>query len=139
MTIVLGPSQIVTLVADAGTPQDLAGFAGIRLIWPANLPLPTPGVRDVLEVTVGQTTYTIPGYLRTSNGQEWVMQAPVDPVIEALNAIPGADGWVSQSAKDSYASVGQAMRDHGLTLTDAKALLMQLYQGAVSNYVAAHP
>jgi hypothetical protein len=139
MPIVLGPSQVVTLVSDSGTPANLTGLAGIRLVWPAGLPLPAGGARDVLEVTVGQTTYIIPGYLRTNNGMEWVMQAPVDPVVTALNSIPGADGWQSAAAKQKFAEVGRQLLDQGHTLTTAQGVLAQLYQAAVSNYVAAHP
>lgn len=139
MAIVLGPSNLVTLVSDAGTPTNLTGFAGVRLVWPQGLQMPTPGVRDVLQVTVGQSSYTIPGYLRTSNGNEWVMQAAEDPIVVALNAIPGADGWQSAPAKAVYANIGQQMLDQGFTLTTTQNVLTQLYQAAVGNHVTAHP
>lgn len=141
MTINFGPGQIVTLVADDGTPPELTGLHGIRLVWPVGLPLPAPAARDTIVAVVANQTYTMPGYLRTGGdgGYEWVLQPPVDPVVAALNSIPGADGWQSEQAKGAYATLGQTLLDRGLSLTEAKNALTAVYQAAVTNYVTAHP
>lgn len=139
MTINFGDAQVVTLVADANTPGSLSAYAGTRLVWPAGLALPPLGQLDVL-VFESLGGIQIPGYLRHgTNGLEWVMQGALDPIVQALNAIPGTDGWVSDAAKALYQNIGGQLLARGVTLADTRTALTQLYQGAVSNYVAAHP
>lgn len=136
MAIEFGASDIVTLTADASTPAELTGYAGIRLIWPANRQLPPIGRPDVLVVQGVQ----VPGYLSSSGGElKWVMTAAIDPIIQALNAIPGADGWASPAAKALYQNVGGSLLAHEYSLVEARDGLTQLYNAAVENYVAAHP
>ena len=138
MTITIGDSQVVTLVADTFTPPELTGFAGIRIIWPAGLQQPTLGVPDTL-VIQGQS---LPGYLRVNNETsqlEWVMAAAVDPIVQALNQIPGTQGWTSDAAKSVYQNIGGSLLGAGVTLSDARTALTQLYSAAVTDYVAAHP
>lgn len=137
MTIEFGPSIIVTLTADSATPAELVQYQGIRLIWPESRAMPPIGRPDTLVVQ----GVSVPGYL-TDNGQggrNWVMTAAVDPIVQALNAIPGADGWASDAAKAVYSNVGAALLGHGFQLGEARDGLIQLYQATVANYVAAHP
>lgn len=138
MAITFGPAVIITLVADENTPPALAGLTGVRLIWPDSRQQPALGVPDVMDFE--SFGVQIPGYLRVSNGQyEWLMQPSIDPIVQALNAIPGPDGWVSEAAKALYQNVGGSLLANGVSLPEAKTILTQLYQGAVGNFVAAHP
>lgn len=137
MTIQFPNTKILTLVSDASTPPNLVQFAGIRIIWPDGITQPTIGVPNTL-VIQGQE---LPGYLRTAGdgSYEWVLTGGIDPIVQALNGIPGADGWASPSARDIYANIGGQLLGKGVTLNDVRTALTQLYNGAVSNYVAAHP
>lgn len=123
----------VTLVSDSGTPPHLVQYAGIRLLLPQGIALPALGAHDTL-VVLG---VELPGYSRTgSGGFEWVMTPAVDPVIAALNSIPGPGGWKSEAAKALYANIGGALLGQGITLTEVKTALTQLYQGAITNHLA---
>ena len=137
MTINLGTVDMVTFVIDTNTPDALKQYAGVRLLVGPGLTIPPPGTFDTLVIS----GVSVPGFLReTGTGTyEWVMQPALDPIVAALNAIPGTDGWVSNAARELYRNIGGAMLSRGLTLTETGTALKQLYQGAVSNYVAAHP
>ena len=136
MTIDLGAGEVITLVSDSGTPAELTQYAGIRIVWPAGRDLPPLAQYEDL-VVVG---VHVGGYLRDNNGNlQWVMQGAQDPIVAALDAIPGADGWASGPAKDLYANIGGQLMGRGITLQEARTALTQLYQAAVTNYVAAHP
>ncbi len=136
MPIDLGNPTWVTLVADVGTPQQLAQYAGIRILWPEGRPLPPLARPDTMVVLGVQ----LPGYAREgSGGVEWVMTPAGDPVVQALEAIPAPDGWESPAAKAVFQNVGSALLAKGFTLAEARTGLTQLYQAAVGNHVAAHP
>jgi hypothetical protein len=136
MTINLGSVPMVTFVIDADTPDALKQYAGIRLLIGPGLATPPMGTRDTLIIS----GVSVPGYLRQGTQTlEWVMQGAVDPVVAALDAIPGVDGWQAPAAKALYANIGQAMLERGITLAETKYVLTQAYTGAVANYVAAHP
>ncbi len=138
MPISFGPATIITLVADNNTPQPLQQFTGVRLIWPESRTAPPLGVPDVMDFE--SFGVQIPGYLRDNGGTlEWVMQPAIDPIVQALNAIPGPDGWQSEAAKALYQNIGGTLLGQGVSLVDARNVLTQLYQGAVANFVAAHP
>lgn len=136
MAIDIGPVTWVTFVSDVGTPANMTQYAGIRLLWPQATPLPQLGKRDVL-VVLG---LSIPGYSRVgSNGIEWVMQAALDPIVVALDSIPGTDGWASASSRTTFSNLGTSLLAQGIGLADAKLALTQLYQASVANFIAAHP
>jgi hypothetical protein len=134
--IEFGPGDLVTLVADSGTPAELTQYAGIRLVWPKDRALPPLSQYEDLVILGIHAA----GYLRNNNGNlQWVIQGLQDPIVAALEAIPGADGWQSDVAKGMYANIGSQLMGRGITLIEAKTALTQLYQSAVANYVAAHP
>lgn len=136
MPIDLGNPTWVTLVSDSGTPAELAQYAGIRLLWPEGMALPPLAVPNTLIILGVQ----VPGFAREgSPGLEWVMTPAGDPVVQALNTIPGSDGWANPAAKDVYQNLGGALLAKGFTLTEARVGLTQLYTAAVSNFVTAHP
>jgi hypothetical protein len=136
MAIDLGNPTWITLVADSGTPPELAQYAGIRILWPEGRPLPPMARPDTLIVLGVQ----LPGYAREgSGGIEWVMTPAGDPVTQALDAIPAPDPWAAPTAKAVYQNIGSALLAKGFTLSEARVGLTQLYQAAVSNHVANHP
>ncbi len=142
MSINLTNDTWLTLVADAGTPEGLVGYAGVRLLLDADdLPkFPAPGVVDDLVTPLG----TVPGYWRPAvlpgnSGYEWVMSAGQDPVQQALDAIPGPDGWQSPTARTAAGEVGGKMLAQGYSLGEAQFELTKMYGAAVENFVTAHP
>lgn len=136
MTIDLGSVPMVVFVIDAATPDPLKQYAGVRLLVGPGLAVPPLGRFDTLIISGVQ----VPGYLRQgAETLEWVMQPAVNPAAQALESIPGPDGWASPVAKDLYANVGSALLARGISLAEAKQAMTQLYQGAVANFTAAHP
>lgn len=134
MPINLGNPTWITLVADSGTPSNVMQYAGMRLPIPASVTLPANGVRDTIEVS-GITVY---GYLQDDGvgGRQWLMAPATNPVVEALNAIPGADGWADAGAKSTNASLGQTLLGRGLSLIEVQSGFTQLYNAAKANLLA---
>lgn len=132
----LGTLPVVRFVSDLNTPEHLQQFSNWRLILGPGVTPPAPGSFDTLKIN----GVTVPGFLREGTGEwEWVMQAAIDPVVAALEAIPGPDGWQSASARAVYQSVGGQMLAAGVELTAARTILTSCYNGAVENFVTAHP
>lgn len=137
MAINLGTVPMVTFVIDMNTPEQLKQYAGVRLLIGPGLAVPSVGTFDTLVIN----GVNVPGFLREGSGGnfEWVMQPGADPIMQALNSIPAGDGWKSEAAKALYQNIGAALLAKGISLGEALQVLKQAYQGAVSNFVAAHP
>ena len=136
-TIDLGNVPMISFVADANTPQHLQQYAGVfKLLIGPGIDLPPLGQFQTLVIS----GISVPGYLRQGdNGLEWLMQATPNPAAQALESIPGADGWASPAAKAVYAEIGEALLARGVSLAEAHYAETKLYQAAVLNYTTAHP
>jgi hypothetical protein len=136
-TIDLGNVPLVSFVADANTPANLLQYAGVfKLLIGPDVQLPAMGEFHTLVIS----GVSVPGYLRQGvNGLEWLMQPAPDPAAQALDAVPGADGWKSAAARNKYREIGAQLLARGVTLSEAQYVLSQLYQAATTNFVAAHP
>lgn len=134
MPINLGNPTWITLVADAATPANLVQYAGMRLPIPAGTALPANGVRDTIVVS----GVTVPGYLREDGqgGREWLMTTATDPTVAALDAIPGAAGWTSSTARNTFAQNGQALKGLGVPLHSIATGFTQLYTATQQDLIA---
>jgi hypothetical protein len=131
----LGDQQWIVLVADGDTPPALTGYAGRIVGVPAGVQLPPLGTLD--SITVGAVT--VHGYLRPAAGGtlEWVMAAPLNPTLVAVNAIPSTGAWTDLAARQVYYSIGQVLLGVGVTGADLRTGLKALYDAAVADAVAA--
>jgi hypothetical protein len=132
MAVVAGNPVWVTLKANAQTPAGLTQYAE-RIV---GLPEGTvaPAGYDVLTVS----GLSIPGTAQQIAGQwTWLMGPAQDPLITALDAIPGAGGWSSPSARQVYLDQGAALlRDYGVTAATLLPGLKQFYDAAVAEHLA---
>lgn len=135
MPINLGYPQWFNIVADADTPANLVQYAGRIVGVPEGVPLPPDGTIDTITVS----GITLWGYLRTSAGgfKEWVMAAPVNPNVTAINAIPARGQWTDLNARSTYYNIGQALLGFGVSGADLRNGLKALYDAAVADAVAA--
>lgn len=135
MTYDLGnPTWFIT-AADGDTPANLVQWAGRFVGVPAGTPLPPEGQIDSITVS-GLELW---GYLRTNqNGnREWVIAGQPNPNVVALNAIPARGSWTDLAARQVYAQIGQALLGVGVSGSDLRVGLKNLYNAAVADYVAA--
>jgi hypothetical protein len=127
------------LRADAATPTNVASNDGMLLPIPAGTTLPANGVRDSIVATgPGGDTITIHGYLRDdgAGGREWLMTPQANALIVALDAIPGPGGWTDTTARNTYASLGQALIGLGVPSNQVASGFAQLYNAAKADLVA---
>ena len=135
MPINLGNPTWLNIVADGGTPPDVAVYAGIRIPIPEGVALPPQGKQDTLTIS----GVTVHGYVREGpSGTEWMLTPAVDPNVAALDVIPGLAGWTSAPSRAVYASVGSNLLGLGVSGADVRAGLKLLYDAAVANHVAAN-
>lgn len=135
MPVNLGNPIWLTTVSDSDTPASLVQYAGRIIGVPAGVVLPPDGKIDTITVS-GLTLW---GYLRTNvNGQrEFVIAAPVNPNVTAVNAIPSRGSWTDLTARGVYYTIGQALLGLGVPGPDLRTGLKSLYDNAVIDYVAA--
>jgi hypothetical protein len=136
MPIDLGDPEWFVTVADADTPQSLVQWAGRFVGVPQGVPLPPDGKIDSITVS-GLTLW---GYLRTNqtNGiREWVIAAPVNPNIAAVNAIPSRGEWTDLTARGTYYAIGQALLGFGVSGPDLRSGLKALHDAAIADFTAA--
>jgi hypothetical protein len=130
----LGNPTWVRLVADANTPAGQLQYDNWRIAVPPTTQLPT-GLDSI--VVSGVTLW---GYARTVSGQvEWVMQPAANPIVIAVNAIPGAGGWTSLAARQEYYDIGLALLQLGVPGADLAPGLKRLHDAALANRQAANP
>lgn len=140
MAIDLGEQQSVFLVADADTPTNLAQWAGRTVSIPIDARLPELGKPDYL--TGGPIgTAKLWGFLRrdVDNHLQWVMRAPINPVVTAVDSIPTAGAWTDQDARTTYLTVFHQMQGLGVSLIPIRTAEKALYDAAIADFVAAHP
>jgi hypothetical protein len=127
----LGNPQWFNIVADADTPANLLQYVGRIVGVPDGTPLPADGIIDSITVS----GITLWGYMRTSPGgfKEWVMAAPVNPNVTAVNAIPARGQWTDLTARGTYYSIGQALLGIGVPGVQLRAGLKQLYDAAAAD------
>lgn len=135
MPVDLGDPEWIVLVADADTPEDLRKYAGRMPGIPAGVVLPPDGKIDSITIS-GLTVW---GYLRWSAAgfHEWVLSAPVNPNVAAVNAIPARGEWTSTDARQVYYDIGSALLGLGVPGPNLRAGLKQLYNAAVTDAGAA--
>lgn len=122
----------VTLVADADTPVELASHAGRTLGLEPTTDLPTDGSG----VLLGK----FPGYARnTGAGWEWVIGPAQDPLLRAINRLPGTAGWTDLEARRVWRQRFRQMRENGVPSTLLQQWAPELYAAAVANHIAAPP
>lgn len=136
MPVDLGDPEWFVTVADVDTPESLTQWAGRFVGVPHGVPLPPDGKIDSITVS-GLTLW---GYLRTNpnNGiREWVIAAPVNPNVTAVNAIPSRGEWTDLSARGTYYAIGQALLGFGVSGPDLRTGLKNLYDAANADLLAA--
>jgi hypothetical protein len=135
MPIDLGNPEWIVLVADSDTPAELQQYQGRLVGIPAGIALPDDGHVDSITVS-GLTVW---GYLRWSPGgfHEWVMSAPLNPNVVAINAIPVRGQWTNLDARNVYYGIGQVLLGLGVPGGDLRAGLKQLYDAANADAAAA--
>lgn len=135
MPIDLGDQQWIVLVTDTDTPANLAVYAGRIVGVPVGVQLPALGTLDTITIQ----GITLNGYLRLSSGGvlEWVMAAPLNPNVVAVNAIPATGSWTDLAARQVYYTIGQQLLGLGVSGVDLRAGLKALYDAAVADAVAA--
>lgn len=133
MTVNLGDPIWITMIADASTPAALVPYNGAKVAVPAGTVLPT----SIDSIVINGVT--VWGYARNINGEiQWVMQPAVDPNVTAVNAIPGAGGWINLEARQVFYTIGLALLQLGVPGPDVRAGLSQLYSASVAEYQAHH-
>lgn len=141
MPLDLGIRTLMYLVVDPDSPPQWSAWGEKPIpLTPAELAALPAGI-DTIKVTLtdatGTSETTIPGISRTVNGRlEWLIRPLPDPVVTMFQALPGPDGWVDLAARDTWATIGQALLSKGVTPAEMVAGYPQLYNAAVSNYIA---
>lgn len=130
--LVAGFPVWITLVADGQTPAQFTQYAGRIIGLPHDTVAPTG--YDVLTVS----GLSIPGRAQQVAGNwQWVMGPAADPLIVALDAIPGAGGWRSPQARQVYLDQGSALlRDYGVSGSTLLPGLKNFYDAAVQEHLA---
>jgi hypothetical protein len=137
MPLNLGQQEFITLVADADTPANLVAWANVRIGIPVDRQDELPPLGTIDSITV-ENVGTVWGYLRrdTVGNLQFVMAAPVNPNVTAINAIPSAGAWTDLAARSVYYTIGQALLGFGVSGPDLRTGLQQLYAAAVANATA---
>lgn len=121
-------------VRDAFTPQTLWAYEGWAVALTADMAAQIP---DGVGHSITVKGVVLPGYKRTRDGRlEWVMSPPADPIVAMFNAMPGPDGWVDTSARDTWRDIGLALLKMGVERDVFIDRYPDLYDAAVANYVA---
>lgn len=122
---------LVTLTADADTPNALKGYDGLKLSLPPGTAVPTG--HDVIRLG----GVSIPGFSAPGAGTTlWMMTAARGPLYDMVAALPGAGGWHTADGHQVYESCGMTMLSAGVTQSDVKRLLRQLYAAAQAELIA---
>ena len=117
----------VTFAADADTPADLLPNVGRQIGIPPAVDLP----RDF------GTLFDIPGYARQdATGWTWVMGPPADPLLRAINRIPGTGGWTDTEARRVWRRTAVRLREAGVSGPDLQAWLPEMYAAALAENTA---
>lgn len=134
MTVSLPNTIWLELVADETTPAHLVEYAETRILLSETqaAAFPQPGVHDFFEVLGAQ----IYGYVRAAqdgSGYEWVMQSTPEPIVVAVQGIPGVQGWTNQAAGAVYVNLGRELLARGNSIAEVVYALTQLYNAARAN------
>lgn len=121
----------VRLIADAGTPTNLAEFHNTIVLVPPDVRVPAVGV---LAGVPGRRRPGTPPVL-----WEWVMSGPVDRVAQAVDLIPGPGGWTDPAARTTWLGAAHELLAAGVPAGPLNQRLPQLYHAAVANDRAANP
>ena len=131
----LGAHTWLQLIGVQGeTPENLMVYAGrlIGLTEQQVAVFPTDHF-DILIIDGQQ----VPGYYTSPGGNEhfWFMQPFPDPNQQAVDIIPGQQGWADPNAKQVYYNIGSALLGLGVPGANVRAGLKQLYDAAVQTHV----
>jgi hypothetical protein len=129
----IGQWVSITFIADANSPADVMQWAGkTYLIDPATMTALGSGPSDPGKLL------GVRGYRTTApdGSAQWLMTSPVPPaVLAAFNAMPGANGWLDETARATYRQVGLTLLEqYGMPAPDVLSALQHLYDAAVANY-----
>jgi hypothetical protein len=126
----------VTLIGDSNTPAQFQPYIGRVIGFPPDadvLPLPT-------EPSNYRLAGHLPGYARPAlvspTPWEWIITAPSDALLLAIQKIPGANGFTNPASGQLYTQLAVQMRAAGLTASAIKAGLSTAYAAAIADYQA---
>lgn len=132
MPITLDNEIWLRLVADETTPEHLEPYDGVRiLLTPSQAAqFPPQGQHDFFTV-LGAQVY---GYVRPANdgsgSYEWVMQPTPEPIVVAVQGIPGPQGWTNEQAGAVFVNLGRELLARGSSIGEVTYALTQLYNAA---------
>lgn len=117
----------VRLVTDADTPERWRAMNGEIIAVPGDAPLPQdPGEYRLL----GE----FPGYARqAAAGWEWIVTGVADKLLAAVDAVPGAGGFVVESSRDVYRRFAVRLRRAGIPGPQIPGGLSELYHAAAAD------
>jgi hypothetical protein len=122
----------ITLVADANTPDSLKPYAGSKYGIPPSTPLPTDGT--------GVLFGKFPGYARNvGSGWEWILGEAQNPMLKALNLIPGPGGWVVPESRNVWRRNFRKMMENGVPAPMLQTIASELYWAADADVRARPP
>lgn len=125
--------SMIKYVADADTPNNLQQYHGLVVGIPPDLPAQLPTTED------GRTNlYGVFGYARTgAEGLEWVMTDRVGRAFrQALNNVPGTDGWHDLAARQAVRQVARELLSRGFTEVDALSVVQRIHDAARTETLA---
>ena len=110
MTFDLGNRTLMYLVFDSESPEIWSGWGGHPIpLTPAEVAALPQGISTLRMVLAGDVV-EVPGIARQAGDRlEWLIRPLPDPVVTMFLALPGPSGWQSPGARDTWASIGNAL------------------------------
>ena len=131
MAVQLPNTIWLKLVADESTPDHLEPYAGTRILLGPDqaAAFPEPGKHDSFSV-LGADIWGFVRPAQSGDGYEWVMQSTPEPLVVAVQGIPGPQGWTNEQAGAVFINLGRELMQRGNSLGEVVFALTQLYNAA---------